>query len=393
MLDDMTKEELIDYIHKLEKQCAFSYADRMKLAILDESPFTIWASDRDCKITFWDGKCESLYGYTSQEVIGKDYVQLFVADDEQVAARKDQISIIDHGEVFHNIANDKGQNGNTLHLITNCRRIRDPDTGEYWNAEMGVVIDYYEDEKERLNQVIAESRRIKSCITQFIETTNQYKEQFDDRKASLFSSMRSYERKAIALNKRRQFRERTEIVKNEISSIEDALQLKMDEYFEKIKSCGTYDSCESIRQRFLREYASILDEFEDIVLDVEEISEEFSCGSNIVSWKDALMRDTATQNRVLVDLTHNLLMKAEQEITDYKGLGVSTSSQHLKILVEQRDKILELKDKIDNIADDVHNKVVEAKSEDELILIRTNMENDFKNIEIELSNIKQRIEC
>lgn len=392
LLEDMTKEELVEYIRKLEKMRAFSYADRMKLAILDESPFTIWASDRDCKITFWDGKCESLYGYTKQEAIGKDYIRLFVSEDEQVAARKDQISIIDHGEVFHNIANDKGQNGNILHLITNCRRIRDPDTGEYWNAEMGIVIDYYEDEKERLNQVIAESRRIKSCITQFIETTNQYKEQFDDRKTSLFSSMRSYERKAIALNKRRQFRERTESVKNRITAIEDALQSKIDEYFEKIKSCGSYDSCESTRQRFLREYANVLYEFEDIVLDVEEISEDFNCGNTIVSSKDALMRDTATRNRVLVDLMHNLLMKAEQEITDYKGLGVSATSQHLRTLVDQRDKIVELKEKIDSIADKVHNEVVSASSDEELIQIRIEMENAFKAVESELNDIKRRIE-
>jgi len=129
-----------------------------------------------------------------------------------------------------------------------------------------------------------------------------------------------------------------------------------------------------------------------IVVDVEEISEDFNCGNTIVSSKDALMRDTATRNRVLVDLMHNLLMKAEQEITDYKGLGVSATSQHLRTLVDQRDKIVELKEKIDSIADKVHNEVVSASSDEELIQIRIEMENAFKAVESELNDIKRRIE-
>ena len=55
------------------------------------------------------GQCEALYGYKSEDVLGKDFVDLFVAVDEQKAAREDQISIIDDGAVFHNIANDVGK--------------------------------------------------------------------------------------------------------------------------------------------------------------------------------------------------------------------------------------------------------------------------------------------
>ena len=58
--EKLTKEELISLLNELEGQRAFTYEDRMKLEILDQSPFTIWASDRDCKITFWDGQCERL---------------------------------------------------------------------------------------------------------------------------------------------------------------------------------------------------------------------------------------------------------------------------------------------------------------------------------------------
>ena len=78
----MTKEELIAKLTEFENQRAFTFEDQMKLAILNKSPFTIWASDRDYKITLWEGQCEALYGYSREFAIGKDYVSLFVAPDE-----------------------------------------------------------------------------------------------------------------------------------------------------------------------------------------------------------------------------------------------------------------------------------------------------------------------
>jgi len=147
--EKMSREELIAKLKELENRRAFTCEDHMKLIILDESPFTIWASDRDCKITFWAGRCESLYNRTWKEVKGKDYVPLFVADNEQAAARRDQIKIIDDAEVFHNFANDKNKYGNTLPLLTNCFRIKDPScTDKYWNAEMGLIIDFLDEEKK-----------------------------------------------------------------------------------------------------------------------------------------------------------------------------------------------------------------------------------------------------
>lgn len=158
--EDMTKDELISYIEEMKSKRAFTYEDQMKLAILDNSPFTVWASDRNCIIKLWMGQCESLYGYSKCEALEKDFVDLFVADDEKVAARRDQIDIVDNGAIFHNIANDMGKNGNVLQLVTKCRRIKDPITGEYWNAEMGLIIDYLEQERDRLKSIIVESQRI-----------------------------------------------------------------------------------------------------------------------------------------------------------------------------------------------------------------------------------------
>ena len=58
----MSKEELLNHINEMKKKRAFTYEDQLKLSFIDSSPFTLWASDRNCKIKFWSGKCESLYG-------------------------------------------------------------------------------------------------------------------------------------------------------------------------------------------------------------------------------------------------------------------------------------------------------------------------------------------
>ena len=124
-----TKEQLIAYIQKLEKNSDITYEDRMKLLILDGSPLTLSASDRDCRIKLWLCKSESLYGFSTEEAMGSDFVDLFVSKDERMQARLDQIKIIDNGEEFHNLAFDVAKSGNTLKLLTVCRRIEDPITG------------------------------------------------------------------------------------------------------------------------------------------------------------------------------------------------------------------------------------------------------------------------
>ena len=390
--DKLSRDELISLLQELENKRAFTYEDRMKLEILDQSPFTIWASDRDCKITFWDGQCEHLYGYTREQAIGQDFVDWFVDVDEQGAARGDQLKIIDNGEVFHNIANDHGRDGNILHLITNCWRMRDIKSGELWNVEMGLIIDYFEDEKERLNQVIAESRKVKSCVSQFLASVNQDREQFADRKKAINSSIRTYERIAISRGKRRDFKKGVTAVQEEIKEIEERLNITIDTYFDLIQLCRTYDECEQTRLEFMSTYADILDSFEDVVLDIEEIAQELNCSSSVVSGRDAVMRDAGVKNRLLINYAHDLLMKAEGEITEYKWISSRADSTRMQLLVARRDKIQGLKDKIDEFADDVYSRLLNAETDDSVLKLRVEMENGFKNFEEELKTIKEEMD-
>lgn len=388
----MSKEELIILLKEMERNRAFSYEDRMKLLILDQSPFTIWASDRECRITFWDGQCEHHYGYTKEQALGRDYVDLFVDEDEKAAARDDQLKIIDHGEVFHNIANDHGRDGNILHLITNCRRIRDIKTGEFWNAEMGLIIDYIEDEKERLNQVISESRKVKSCVSQFIASVNQDKEQFADRKKAINASIRSYERSAIRRGKRLEFTKSISLVKEKIIAIEEQLNSKIDQYFEMIQLCRTYDSCEKTRLEFISVYAEILERFENVVLDVEEIAQNLNCSSSVLSGRDAVMSYATSRNSILNNLAHDLLMKAESEISEYKGLQVRSDATRLQHLTTRRNRIQAIKDQIDPYVDSVYKELMEADNDEMIQAIRKKMEFELNRIEGDLKNIRKEME-
>ena len=390
--DDMSRDDLIALLKDMENQRAFTYEDRMKLEILDQSPFTIWASDRDCIIKFWDGQCENHYGYTKDQAIGKDFVDLIVAEDEKNAARNDQIKIIDEGEVFHNLANDHGKNGNVLHLITICRRIKDLKSGEYWNAEMGLIIDSLEEEKERLNRVIAESRKVKSCVSQFLASVAQYKEQFTDRENSIRTSMINYEREAISQGKRQEFKNAVSIVKDTIKTIAEQLNDLIEEYRDRINKCRSYEECEKTRQEFMKKHSEILADFDGVILDIEDIAHNLQCSSSIISGRDSVMRDASDKNGILINKAHDLLMKAESEISEYRGLGADPHAARMQLFRQRRDDIQGIKDKIDAFADEIHAEVMRANTDDAIITLRQKMELGFSEFEKELNIIKQEMD-
>lgn len=387
----MTREELISYLEYLMTQRAFSYEDRMKLAILDESPFTIWASDRNCKIRLWEGKCEALYGYSKTQAIGKDYVDLFVSEDEQVAARKDQLSIIDENAVFHNIANDKGKHGNTLRLITNCFRIKDPISNEYWNAEMGLIIDYLEQEKKRLEHTITESQLIKSCVSQFIEITKQYKEHFQNRKKSISTAIRTTEKAAVSMRRRNEFKERINPIQELLKKIEESLESLIIEYCSKMKSCDSYEKCENVRREFVDNYNNTLDNFEDIIVDIEEISTLFNSDTSIVQFQDAIIKEAGIKNSELTNKFHELYRKVESEIADYKSLNADPSSERFVIWKEMQDSLEEYKRQIINFTSSICTDVLSAKTEQQLTIVQQRMEVEYEEIEISFKKIEQNL--
>lgn len=149
----MSKKELIEYIINLISQRAVSYEDRMKLAFLDEAPFTIWACAKNRKIKLWEGKCETVYDRKKEQVLGKDFVDEFVAQYEKEDAIEDCETIITTGQHMHNLAEDKDCFGHGIKtLYTHCFRVFDVETSEPLQAEMGVKINV-EDELKRFERI------------------------------------------------------------------------------------------------------------------------------------------------------------------------------------------------------------------------------------------------
>jgi PAS domain S-box-containing protein len=390
----MTKEELIGMLQELESQRAFTYEDQMKLAILDESPFTLWASDRDCRIRLWEGKCEALYGYSRDFAIGRDYVSLFVAPDEQPAARRDQISIIDDGAIFHNIANDIARTGNTLQLVTNCFRIKDPRTGQYWNAEMGLIIDYLEQERERLILIVAESRKVKSSVNLFIQSTRQRKEQFLARKKALREAISDSQRKAAMAKTLTSFREKMAPVNRQLDELQRRLWLLIDDTYQKIQTCVDADSCEAIRLQFNEAYDEMLFGFEDVVLEFEEINSEFNWDNTLMQLRDQLLKESSVRSSRLDGIAFALLDKADEEIGDYRKIGdVRADSPRMVTLRRRRDDIQSLKDAVYTVAHELIEEVVQAASSGQLTAMRTGMETEYSRIECGLQKAKAEMEA
>lgn len=383
--EEYSKEELIQLLLEFEEKRAFSYEDQLKLTIIDKSPFTIWTSDRNCIIHMWEGQCESMYGRKKEEVIGKDFVNLFVAQDEQIAARRDQLEIIDNGKEFHNIANDRGRYGNTLRLITICFRIKDPRSGEYWNAEMGMSIDYYEEELRQLAHNIEEGKLVQNLISDFAETQRQYREQFIDRKESLLAEIRNGKRDATKQGRLAEYCEQIQGIESKVKQIETDLDATIDEHYRLMRNCTSSAVCAEIKIKFNLLLRKVMNEFDDIVLDIEILNFDITNQTSLASLRDEVMKTTTAKNTCLEALAHELWLKAENEITEYSQLGlVAADSSHLASLKERKERIKALKKEIHAIGDETYSRLISAATEETVLLIKKDMERLYGDLEEKL---------
>lgn len=109
--------------------------------LFQKAHVSIWACDADGSIILWSPGAAALYQLSEQQVRGKPYWELFVDVHERYAAIEDNVKVIDHGKPFLNqLAFDRSEDGKQRHMLTNCFRITDPETGENFLAEIGVEI-------------------------------------------------------------------------------------------------------------------------------------------------------------------------------------------------------------------------------------------------------------
>jgi PAS domain S-box-containing protein len=129
--------------------------DLLCLAVLQRAPLAMWAADRHCRIQLWTEGAARLYGYTAEEAIGADFVDLFVDEPEQEAARKDCVRVIDSDAVFKNfLAGDKTANGQQRLMLTNSFRVYDLTTSEMLQAEVAVDISDLETSRTNFQRLL-----------------------------------------------------------------------------------------------------------------------------------------------------------------------------------------------------------------------------------------------
>ena len=290
--NSIVEKQLKDLIEKIQKGMnekealetlkgmrAFSYIDQIKLKILDQAPFTIWASDIDCKVTFWEGLCEHYYHFSKQDVMGNDFVTKFVAEDEQDAARLDQEKIIKDGAFYHNFADDHDKYGNTIPLITFCGRIEGDRIGEYWNAEIGVDRRFLSGEEEKLKQIRKDSQNKRKLRDQLLTQINNDWMALRSQNKDNNASFQQIEAVAIKKTKLDEFKNRVIKINSSMeynTIIYQGYVTQIDANYNKYKKlCGesrTESSLKEIQIKYQKDHETILQSLGKIRNEIQKIA-------------------------------------------------------------------------------------------------------------------------
>lgn len=379
-LNEMTREELLEYIEDLKTKRAFSYEDQIKLAILDRSPFSVWASDRDYRITLWAGQCESMYGYSKEEVLGKSYIDKFVAEDERATAKRDHLCIVDDGKPYHNLARDEHIDGSHPLILTNCFRIRDPKSNEYWYAEMGLNIEFFDEELKKYNEMVMTSQRIKECRNKLDEYSDQFKEQISDRKKSFIKALVDGS-KTVQASESSNYQSALQSIIRDILEIEEKIDKVATDYSTKITSCDDIDRCEKIYKAFILDCNTLETEFNLIEMKVFALlNAHNSAIAKILAEKDRLIKLIIDQGKRINEDIEKKIAKAQGERKEFEKIqGAETLEDYDNLIGKYRGTAKRLFD----LEDELRKEVLAISSEEEIPALELKINQAFERFENE----------
>ncbi len=135
------------------------------LEILEHAPIAVWAAsggEHDYAIRIWNSGAERLYGYSHDEAIGANYLDLFVNELERDQAIADHERTILQRKTYRNLARDVTADGSERLILTQGFPLWDPRTSEYLQAEIGTdVTEISGEDAEWLSNVRATATKAK----------------------------------------------------------------------------------------------------------------------------------------------------------------------------------------------------------------------------------------
>ncbi len=113
------------------------------LQILEDAPIAVWAAsgeDHDYAIRLWNSGAERLYGYSRDDALGRNYLDLFVNELEREQAIADHRRTVRDRKPYRNLARDVMADGSERLILTQGFPLWDPRANEYLQAELGTDV-------------------------------------------------------------------------------------------------------------------------------------------------------------------------------------------------------------------------------------------------------------
>lgn len=265
---EKTKSQLIEElkalrqrIAELEQRRAASREDRLKLAILDRSPFTMWACKRNFEIVLWSANCEGIYGYSEADAIGQNYLELFVSPPEREQSEIDCLRIIDEDYVQNNfLAYDQAKDKTVRTVLTNCFRIWDKELDDYLQAEVALEVSDLELRKEehrRLREVgierLAREDRLKGLRRE--KLLNQLQHRYFEKVDVVVRQERNIKEWKTKIRRMLDAEKAEEVTKSQLEDIQyrkEKIENRRKELYNRIISATTVEGLEGIEYELER---------------------------------------------------------------------------------------------------------------------------------------------
>lgn len=349
---NLTKEEFDSSLKSIR---AFSREDRLKLQIIDASPFTIWACDIDYKICLWERRCQELYGYSKNEAINKSFVELFVAPDERNKAELDCVDIIKNNKYLINLAGDINKYNNIIFLMTNCFKVTDIDTGDDLQAEIGLAISNSDWKKlnDEYVQIIETNRKLISKKDKLQTECDEFIQECFYRISELKKDIRSGEIQAVKQRSHNNYKQGASIMKANIEICLQNIKKIISPFLDIVNISKTENDLESPIREFRNNMIVISDEIENIAysllqLQIEILSSGEDLHMSIEKTEVVIKRDSLLD--IIISRKAELLNKIENKIYDYESSlgkpGIINTPLLTEELKQKCQQLEDMKDKI-----------------------------------------------